>query len=464
MFSLKTAILIAIGCTAAILSPISIPCVKESPVQEQASVEDLWTRDGQDWPDFLGAGRTGKSPETGLAELWRLNGLKVLWKCETGEGYTIGPVAAGRYFHFDRIGDSARLRCLNAETGEPIWEHQFACEYEDIYGYDGGPRAAPVVDGDHVYILGPGGMLKCVSICGDGDSIAAGDVIWEKNIATEYNVVQNFFGVGSVPLIHNEKLLVMVGGSPEDAGRQLDQVRPNESLVIALDKSTGDELYRTGDDLASYSSMTLAEIEGRTVALVWGRSKLIGFEPETGIEHFDFKWRSTILESVNAANPVVSDDQIFLSECYGPGSVLLNIADDEPTVEWSDANRREKAMAAHWNTPVLVDGFLYGCSGRHSREAELRCVEFATGKVMWSHPGLPRTSATWFDGHLAVQGENGELLLVKASPEAYEKIARYDGSDAEVKLADPCWSAPVISHGLMFVRGKDQVVCFEFAR
>ena len=108
---------------------------------------------------------------------------------------------------------------------------------------------------------------------------------------------------------------------------------------------------------------------------------------ESGTLDFHFPWRASILESVNAGNPVVVDDQVFISETYGPGSALLKFRPGGYDVVWSDADRpRDKAMQAHWSTAIHRDGYLYGSSGRHDTNAELRCIELATGKVVWSEP------------------------------------------------------------------------------
>ena len=120
-------------------------------------------------------------------------------------------------------------------------------------------------------------------------------------------------------------------------------------------------------------------------------------------------------------------------------------------------------MEAHWNTPIVVGDFMYGCSGRHAAPAELRCVNWKTGELQWKKSGLSRSSLTLVDGHFVVVGEMGELLLIKANPKKFEEVTRYksNGTDGGIKFRSPCWAAPVISHGLMYVRGKDQMACFE---
>jgi hypothetical protein len=88
--------------------------------------------------------------------------------------------------------------------------------------------------------------------------------------------------------------------------------------------------------------------------------------------------------------------------------VLLRVKPGEARVVWSDAEkRRDKSMQTHWNTPIHHEGYLYASSGRHTENAELRCVELTTGKVMWSEPNLTRSSLLYVDGHFVCLGEDG---------------------------------------------------------
>ena len=183
---------------------------------------------------------------------------------------------------------------------------------------------------------------------------------------------------------------------------------------------------------------------------------------------FHYPWRAQILESVNASNPVVVGDRVFISETYGPGAALLEVKPGGCKEVWTDADKpRTKAMQCHWNTPIYVDGFLYGCSGRHTENAELRCIELATGKVMWSEPDLKRCSLLNVDGHFVCISEDGVLRLLKVNPKKYEEVslrrAEADGGRRRGRrcLQYPAWAAPVLSHGLLYLRGRDRLVCLE---
>lgn len=374
-------------------------------------------------------------------------------------------VSKGRLYQFDRAGRNARLRCLNSETGAALWDFTYPTDYEDYFGYNNGPRCCPVVNDGRVYIYGPEGMLHCL---GAED----GALIWKVDTKAEFGVVQNFFGVGSTPVIEGDLLIAQVGGSPPGSGRAPTmRQKGNGTGVVAFDKKTGAVRYRITDELASYASPVLATIAGRRWCFVFARGGLVGFEPSSGKVDFQFPWRARVLESVNASDPLVIGDRIFITETYGPGSAFLKVDPGAANVIWSDAARRlDKAMQCHWMTPIHVDGYVYGSSGRHTEEAELRCIELASGKIQWNQPDLTRSSLLLVDGFLICLSESGPLRLLRVNPKKFDEVARLDhiwekkgGESLRLSqlLHPPCWAAPILSHGLLYVRGDNRLLCLE---
>jgi outer membrane protein assembly factor BamB len=437
---------------------------KDAPVKSRELPEDLWTRKtGDDWPRFLGPQGISVSTEKGIITPWPAKGLRVVWHKQTSVGYGMPAISRGRLFLFDRRKNFGRLLCLKAETGEFLWKFEYPTDYIDKYGYDEGPRCSPVVDGDRVYILGAEGKLHCLAV-------ADGKQLWKVDVKTEFGVVQNYFGVGSTPVIEKDLLIVQVGGSPKGSDDEsFIDLKGNGSGVVAFDKYTGKVRYKITDELASYSSPVLATIGERRWCFVFARGGLIGFDPATGKVDFHFPWRSNKVESVNASNPVVVGDRVFVSECYSTGGSLLKVKPGGYDVLWKEGERtREKKLACHWMTPIFHDGFLYGSSGRHTEEAELRCIEMETGKVAWSENGLTRSSLLMVDGHFICLGEDGTLRLLKVNTKKYEEVSHLivrdpdnTADDAPPLLKQPCWAAPILAHGLLYVRGHDQLVCLE---
>ena len=429
------------------------------------AVQDLGTRaGGTDWPAFLGPHGNGKSTEVGILTDWPPEGPKKLWELSLGEGYAMPSVSRGRLLQFDRMGEEARLRCLQSETGDLLWTFSYPTDYQDLYGYSNGPRCAPLIDENRVFIFGAEGMLHCLRL-------DDGQLLWKVDTQKRFGVIQNFFGVGSSPVVRGNHLILQVGGSGPDDQQippgQLDRVQGNGTGVVAIDKRTGEIRYTLSDELASYASPTLAEVDGRGWCFVFARGGLLGFDPDTGAIDFHYPWRSPKLESVNASNPVVVNNEVFISETYGPGSSLLRFGPKKYHVVWKDDPKsRRKLMQTHWNTPIHHEGFLYGCSGRHSANAELRCIDWRTGEVQWSEKGLARSSLLYVDGHFLCLGEYGTLRLLRANPQRFEQIAETvlldeDPGPADRPLMYPAWAAPILSHGLLYVRGKDRLICLE---
>jgi outer membrane protein assembly factor BamB len=416
---------------------------------------------GSDWPGFLGPTGNSISTEKGIIAPWPEKGLRVVWHKQLGTGYGAPAISQGKLYQFDRIGNQARLLCLNARTGEQLWKFEYPTDFKDFFGYNNGPRCCPVVDGERVFIYGPEGILHCVAS-------ANGKPLWKVDTRVDFNIMQNFFGVGSTPVVEGDLLIVQVGGSPIGSVMRnlgdIANIKSDRSAVVAFNKTDGKVKYRIGDELASYSSPVLATIEGRRWCFVLARGGLLAFEPASGKIDFHFPWRSEDLESVNAANPVVVGKQVFLSETYGPGSALLNVKPGGYEVAWEESKKTRKSLQCHWNTPVYHDGFLYGCSGRHTTNAELRCIELATGKVRWDEPRLTRTSLLMVDGHFIALSEDGMLRLLKVNPKKYDEISALECKDPKTNqplLEYPCWAAPVLAHGLLYVRGNDRLVCLE---
>jgi len=451
-FILVLSVVVATGCGADTPLPL--------PVREAGS---LWTRKaGIDWPRMLGPNYDSRSPEVGILTKWPATGLKVVWTADTGVSYGNGVAANGRWFQFDRFGDVERLSCLNAETGESLWKWESPVEYRDAYGYNNGPRCSPVVDGGRVYVLGVAGTLACLSTL-DGSQL------WKLDTNNTYSVSQNFFGVGASPLIYKDKILVMIGGG--------SFTKSNGTAMVAFDKNSGKELYKVGNYHASYSAPIIQKIHGADVCLSFVREGLLCFDPENGSSEAFFPWRSDDLESVNAASPVVWNNRILISETYELGSVLLNLTKSGLDELWKDGSgRKEQVLRSHWSTPLLDGNIIYASSGRNEGDTDLRCLEWKEPKnnaeswkpdVRWSIRNHDRMTGLLVDKHVLMLGEFGTLQLLELNKEKLTVVAQMelaqtlDTRDRRPLVQSPSWAPPVLSHGLLYVRGKDKVVCLE---
>ncbi|MEQ1827830.1 MAG: PQQ-binding-like beta-propeller repeat protein [Pirellula sp.] len=444
-------------------------------VTDVQPAKPLGTRtQGDDWPRMLGTNYDQRSQETGILTKWPPQGLKIVWTKRTGTGYGNGVASQGRWFQFDRFGGVERLSCLNAETGDPIWEWDSKVEYFDSYGYNNGPRCSPVVDGERVYVYGVAGTLACISV-------QHGKQLWKKLVNEEYHVLTNFFGVGASPVVYQDKLLVMVGGSPGGAkvggNEDILRAKPTGTAMVAFDKITGKELYRVGNYLASYSAPVIRQVDGKDTCLALVREGLLAFDPNDGSGEVFYPWRAAMLESVNASSPIVWNNKILISECYEIGCSLLSLNNGKFSVLYKDgATRKEQLLRSHWSTPLLHENMLIGSNGRNQPDTDLRCLDLspmtdggasAMPGVTWTVRNRDRTTGLIVDSHALLLGETGLLQLIELKSDKLSVVSQMhlgnipDPTDGTPLVEEPSWAPPVLSHGLVYVRGANRIVCLE---
>ncbi|MCC6392208.1 MAG: PQQ-like beta-propeller repeat protein [Bryobacterales bacterium] len=432
------------------LTPIDTPPAKANPtVRFHAKPKPLAPGAvTHDWTSFLGPTHNAISTETKLLHEWEKSGPPLVWEMRTGSGYSSPAIAGERLVFFHRQENREKVECLRAESGEKYWEFRYPTQFEDRYGYNNGPRASPVIDGERVYTYGAEGKLHCFRL-------ETGQLYWKRDLAVEFKVPQDFFGTATTPLIEGGLLIINVGA-------------PGGPMVAAFDKISGRMVWGAGKEWGpSYASPVPAVVHGKRRVFVFagGESRppaggLIMLDPKNGAIDFTFPWRSKSYESVNAASPVATGNQVFISASYKTGGALLNVLPDgKSSVAWTS-----NEIGTHFNTAVYRDGYLYAFDGRNEPDASLVCVEWKTGKVMWRvNPeweqtltfngesrkqtlGTFRGTLLWADGHFLCLGELGYLLWLDLTPKGYRQHAR-----AWLFAARETWSLPVLSHGLLYI-------------
>lgn len=383
-----------------------------------------------DWPQFLGPTRDGVSTEKGLTTDWPKGGPPKAWEFPAGEGYSGPVVAEGKVILFHRVKDEEVVQCLDADKGTPLWKFAYPTDYTDRFGKGNGSRATPLVAGGKVYTLGAGGVLTCVEL-------KKGEKVWQVALHKEYKVPISFFGVATSPVLEGDHLLVNVGG--KDAG------------IVAFHKDTGREVWKATSQEASYSSPVVATLAGARQAVFFTREGLVLLDPATGKVNHTKRWRARINESVNAAVPLVVGDEVFLTTSYNTGAILLRVTKDSLEEVWKE----DESLSAHFNTPVVRDGILYGIDGRQEAGGRLRCVEWKTGKVRWTKEGFGCASVTLVGDRLWMLTEGGELVVAEATPEGYREKTRAAVLQATVR------AHPAFSGGRLYARDDKKLVCFK---
>ncbi len=419
----------------------------------------------QEWRNFLGATHNAISTETPILKKFNKKPPAIVWEMERGEGYASPAVVSGRVLLFHRIEQNEVIECLHAETGQRYWKYSYPTSYRDSYGFSGGPRCQPISDGERVYTYGAEGKIHCLKL-------TTGQVLWKRDVLKEFKITQNFFGIGATPLLEGNLIIVNVGAE--------------NSSVAGLDKLTGKTVWGVGKEwTAGYASPIPATVNGKRRVFVFtgGASSpstggLICLDPVEGKEIFRFPWRARRRESVNASSPVVIGNQVYISECYGPGGALLEVKPDGTFREvWSN-----QTLNTHFMTAIHKNGYLYGISGHGPQNAPLVCIELKTGKEMWrAEPDWEDTFKTeagerkyrlsaglasliLVDGECLMLTEYGRLVWLDLNPTGYKET-----DTVPLFLARETWSMPALSRGLLYVsqnnRAEDgkpaRLLCYD---
>ena len=384
----------------------------------------------QDWPQFLGPGRDGRYTGPPIGITWPGGAPNELWRRSVGAGFA-GPVIVGeRLVLFHRVDGREVVEALDARSGRPIWRHDYPTSYRDDFGFDEGPRAAPVVVDGRVFTFGAQGQLHALSL-------DTGEQLWSVDTKARFGFQKGFFGAAGSPLVEGRSVIAGVGGP--DAG------------IVAFDAGSGNVLWTATNDEASYSSPVGADFGGRRHAVFLTRNGLLGLDPASGRILFERRWRSRLRSSVNAATPLVDDDVVFVSATYGTGASTLRVNGTELEELWSS----DDVMSNHYATSVARDGYLYGFHGRQEYNPSFRAVELRTGEVQWSVDAFRAGTVTLAGDRLVIVRETGELLIAEASPEAFTPLA-------STQILPPVIRAyPALAHGRLYVRNEDTLVCLD---
>jgi outer membrane protein assembly factor BamB len=384
-----------------------------------------------DWPGMLGPTRDGQSAEVGLNWKWGKDGPPKAWTIDVGAGFAGVSVADGKVFLFHRIDNDEVLSALDPATGKELWAFKYHTKYRDEFGFDNGPRCVPLVDSDTVFTHGADGDLHAVAA-------KTGKKLWGKNLMAEYQPKKGYFGVGAGPVVVGDVLLVNVGA--KGAG------------VVGFDKATGKELWKAGDDGPGYSSPAVLDVGGKPHAAFFTRAGVMIVRAADGKLTHTLPWRSRLDASVNAATPLVRKGEVFVTSSYGTGGTLRAVKADELAEVWAN----DASLSCQYATPVLVGDHLYGVHGRaDTRTGELRCVEWKTGKMLWTVKGFGVAHVIAVDGGLLAVTEDGDAVRFAADPKAYREAARAKVIGGVVR------AAPALADGRLYVRNEKRLTCVK---
>lgn len=394
-----------------------------------------------DWPQFLGPQRNGISSEKGLNWDWQKKPPKVLWKVPLGSGYSSLTVVGDRIFTQAKRGSRDIVVCLSSTDGRELWTHDAVPSYVDLQKQGAGPRSTPTYHDGKLYCLFGMGELLCLT--------AQGKLVWQKDIFKDNDVspsIKNIFywGVSFSPLVAGDLVIVQPGGAKDNS-------------VVAYHKDTGKIVWRAGSDPMGYASPIMITVQGSRQLVCPTGTSFLGLDAAKGTILWRYPFGNQF--KTNCANPVWSDDLLFVSAAYGTGCAALEVQKTsggawEVKEKWRD----KKIMLNLFATSMVLDKKVYGCSG-DLRAIFLRCLDLETGALSWEQRLPERTHLLAVDGRILVWEEHGHLRFFEANAGSYQ--GRGEMTDL---LGFKAWAAPALADGRLYLRDERHVLCLDMRK
>jgi outer membrane protein assembly factor BamB len=380
------------------------------------------------WTNFRGPKRDGKYEEASVSTSWPSNGLHQLWKQPVGIGHASFVVADGKAYTIEQRRNQEVVAAYDINNGREVWTQKWNAQFTDSTG--DGPRATPTWEQGRLYALGATGELRCL----DANN---GTVIWGKNILDD-NAANNLpWAMAASPLIVDDKVIVLPGGG---AGKS----------VVAYNKNTGAPVWKVQNDPQAYVSPMLVELAGRRQIVVVSSYRVFGLAPENGALLWSYPWDTD--NGINVSQPVIVDrNRFFISSGYGKGAALVEVKGSgnsfTASTIWENKNMKNK-----FNPSVLHNGYVYGLD-----EGILVCLDVNTGERKWKDGRYGYGQVILAGDHLIVTSDQGDVALVKASPDKYTEVARFKAIDGQT------WNYPAIASGKLLVRNSNEMAAFDIS-
>ena len=398
--------------------------------RDKPSVPTTASSSGDSWTDFRGPNRDGRYTATPILTTWPREGLKLLWKQPVGGGYASFVVADGRAFTIEQRRNQEVVAAYDLQSGRELWANAWNAHFEESLGGDG-PRATPTYHDGRIYALGAEGELRVLDA-------AKGTLVWRRNILTDNNASNISWGMSASPLIVDDKVIVLPGGT-------------RGSSVVAYSKATGDPIWKALSDEAAYTSPMLATIGGVRQVVVVSATRVMGLTVENGKLLWQYPWSTSMGINVSQPIPFTHDGRnlVFISAGYGHGAAVFELVPDGGSFVaktiWENQRMNNK-----FTSSVLHNGHIYGLD-----ESILASVNAVTGEQNWKGGRYGYGQIMLAGDHLIVLTEDGDLVLVRATPARHEEIARFSAIEGKT------WNHPVIADGKLLVRNIQEMAAFE---
>jgi outer membrane protein assembly factor BamB len=378
---------------------------------------------GADWPGFRGPQRDGIVRGVRIATDWAASPPVELWRLPIGPGWSSFAVHGGLFYTQEQRGDDEVVSCYNVTTGEPVWRHRDAARFWESNA-GAGPRGTPTLSNGRVYTLGATGILNALDA-------GNGAVVWSRNAASDTRTETPGWGFSGSPLVIGDVVIVATAGK-----------------LAAYDLATGNPRWFGPDGGDGYSSPHRLTVDGVAQVLLLSAAGAKSVAPADGKLLWEHAW-PTDTRIVQPA--LTADGDVLISSGGGVRRVALK----HGTGAWSLEERWTSiGLKPYFNDFVVHNGHAYGFDGRM-----LSSIDLTDGKRKWKggRYGQGQLVLLFDQDLLLVVTEQGELALVKATPDQFTELARFPAVQGKT------WNHPVLAGDTLLVRNSEEMVAFRLA-
>ena len=397
-----------------------------------------WTAAQTDpeWPRWRGPKGDGSWEPKPLPADFASHEPEALWKVPVGKGFGGVTVSGGRVYLMDRQTSPAeqeRALCFDARDGSLVWRHSWPVKYGEMGGYATGPRASVVLDQGKAYALGATGMAACFDA-------ATGEIVWQLDTVKELQARVPQWGFAASPFLWKDSVILHIGAE-------------RNGSVVALDKTTGKERWRSGIDPAGYCTPEVIEHEGRPQLIQWGPEHIQACDPDTGRALWTYPYKITY--GVSIAQPLYRDGLLLVSG-YWHGAKVLKPGPAKAELVWEN----EKDICGLMSAPLYKDGLVYMLD----KTDGLTCFRLRDGQILWQDGSQltpkdrnPQLSLVWLDQSqnlVALLNASGELVYARLKADGADVLARH-------QVIGKTWAHPAFTRDRIFVRSDSELAAWR---
>ena len=416
-----------------------------------------------DWPQWRGQNRDGKSPETGLLKSWPKDGPAKLWTAKNlGLGFGNPSVAASKIFGMGTREGKDGVWALNEADGKELWFTPIDATRNANPNVGSGSTPA-YADGKVYAVSNNNGVVAKLDA-------ATGEIEWKKSYKDDFGAGTGAWGFNDSVLVDGDVVICTPSGS--------------KGAIAALKTASGEVAWATQlgkvntgggpEGGAGYCSPIKATIAGVTMYIVIldRPNGIVGVNVKTGAKIWSYT-KTALGGTAQIPTPIVVDDKVWFSTAYDEkvataGAALLQLVPDGKdkfTVKEIRTYKKPE-LTNHHGGMILVDGYVY--LGHGQNNGIPACVDMKTGELMWKadkYPAGAGASAAYSygDGMLYIRYQNRLMTLVKPSPREEDNkiVSSFMLPEPNDKRYSQSWPHPVIANGKLYIRDQNVLYCYN---